>query len=666
MSSKIGAHAEVSHLQHSPVMYLLKLDLLKQVSRFLPPLIRLSPSSNSDFRINSHDLYLVSSNLSQSEHYLSILREALLASSFSDRYFYSEFLSLSHISLRPSKDGKYVSQLLVLELDIAQEMLASMKAVAEESNAGLASTEHLSTEVINRLRKELEISLPILFNRQHKSITTLQALSSGLYDLVETFSSLANEDLAPIAVVLEVMLISIALRDFSSTDSLPIDLAIHLSRISYLTAFISLSASSPTSSKSTSSITNSIVNSNALNYLPRTLPYLSTQDIASISLLLHSSSQYQFESMLLSKVLAATNYSLLVDIATPSLEEEDNTTDVISRDILEDRLRLSQEARLEEDDSSRVGNFDSMGGSSSTIKGGGGGGEGEGVQVERKKWRWESMVGSYVVSTPSTIARSSQKRQPPQSDFPKDELVLRTSPSRIMSTPTSLSFSSLGRSNRSTNEFSLGGTRGRISGRKGDIGTPSRALGKSVAKRLWATRKVKENTRIDSYWESSEGGEPEEGDSEYDGEVEEAEEEVDNGEASDGENAQSPSPPLHAHPISDSSVQSPYSYDRKRKIAVLDLSIDSDYDTRLLFGNSSSQEELSDVDEEDSFRLEVLERPLSPTTPSEPDDFVLSQAEVVIPKSKRSILKKVVVKKARGKLKKARREFEGSDDELGM
>lgn len=553
-------------------------------------------------------------------------------------------------------------------------MLESMEVVAEESNNDMSSTEHLATEVINRLRKELEISLPIIFNRQYKSISNLQAVSSSLFDVIENFSSVANQDLAPIAVVLELMIISVALRDFSSTDSPPVDLAIHLSRISYLTTSIALFSqdSSPPSSQCTSSMSDSIVNSNALNYLLRTLPYLSTQDIASISSLLHSSSLYQFESMLLSKVLAATNYSLLVDVASSDLNQIDDFVNVIARDVFEERLLLSQAARLEEDDNVKVENYDSLGGSSSTIKGGDGGGEG--VGAGRKKWRWESMVGSYVVSTPSTIANSSKKIKPLQekkkvglgSDFKGDDSVLQTSPSRIMSTPSSLSFSSLGRNNRSTDGFSLVGTQGGINRRKGDIGTPSKALGSSVAKRLWATRKVKESTRTKSYWESSEGGEPEEGGSEYDGEVEEEVENWGQEEASDNDHTQSPSPPVHAHPISDSSAHSPYSYDRKRKIEVLDLSIDSDYDTRLLFDHLSSQEEVSDIDGEDNFRLEVLERPLSPTTPSEPDEFVLSQTEVQIPKSKSNLKKLGSKKEGKVKRRKIRRELEGSDDELGM
>jgi hypothetical protein len=245
---------------------------------------------------------------------------------------------LSLTSIRmEDADAELVIRLLEMECDIANEMLSSIAGLED----GDDSSESLAHEVVVRIDKEVKLGITTLLRINTTEV--LSDIATSLFDLISAHPIAAYELLSPLSSLLELAILS------TTTDA-----TVHLSRLSHLSSIDqqveSTHHSSPFSSRLCS----------ALSPL---LKILTTQSIALISTYLHDASLFHLEGSLLAYTLE--RYDQLPDVHTMQ------GTSTLSKGSFSERLTAAEEG---------------------CIVGGG---------TDTSGWRYEEMIGSYVVATPA-------------------------------------------------------------------------------------------------------------------------------------------------------------------------------------------------------------------------------------------------------------------------
>ncbi|KAI5479070.1 misfolded glycoproteins degradation protein Yos9 [Pseudohyphozyma bogoriensis] len=365
-------------------------DWYESASRFYAPLLDAGLANPAKARSSALHLGLRTASLSSSTPFYESLRLTLLSSSFADRFFYSDFLTLSKTRCYV-EDEPHLAQLLTVLVQVGEEMLVSIEGAKDD---GEDDAEALEEEVVMRLSREIQHALPVLLEAKGRGV---EELGEAVFDLVEAFPEAATPLLAPISAVLELEALARGIDVTEALDAAQHDAgtsATHLSRLSRLEHhFREFGYPDEPPSSASSDDTSSL-----FSLLSPMITHRSSQDFASITIFLHSASLFKLEASLLSSIL--TRYNSLLDVRTTKLQV------VLQRDVFQDRLKEAEGACINEESGTNVG--------------------GAG-------WRWEEMVDAFV-ATPNRPRRSA-KGSEKKSAF--------SSPARISDSP--LAHSSLGR-----------------------------------------------------------------------------------------------------------------------------------------------------------------------------------------------------------------------------
>ena len=178
-----------------------------------------SPSPST----SAFSILLRAPSATQSTAALETLEATILESSFSDRLFYSPFISLVHFPLSKarSRSGPSLSQavgLLEMQVRVGRVML---EAVQEARDAGERGGESIVRDVVVRLERELIVGLGLIIRGQAKHglvVDGVDELGASLFRLVDQFAE-ESSPLWPVSFALELCQLVQSLNATSPSDT---------------------------------------------------------------------------------------------------------------------------------------------------------------------------------------------------------------------------------------------------------------------------------------------------------------------------------------------------------------------------------------------------------------------------------------------------------------
>ncbi|ORY74272.1 hypothetical protein BCR35DRAFT_333408 [Leucosporidium creatinivorum] len=317
--------------------------------------------SPSHSQLTSHSLAVRSASLSHSKAYFASLQATLLSSSFSQRLFYSDFISLTHAQLAPGEEP-LVAGLCEVVCEVGGEMLAS---IAEAAEGGERGGDRLMEDVANRVERELGFAIPFLLEeptlRSVEKLDALERVATAVFELAIVLPCSPTEfDLSPISLLLELELLARDLESLSPATLLPSSTSPRLARLIHLN---SLAASSSTPFAA---------------HLTHFTASRTSYTLSTVSATLASLSLHAIDALLLSHTLDA--YSTLPDVKATQ-----------GRGVLEKSAFFE---RLKDAEGKSLGAAGERGASAISS---------DAVEGAEKKWRYEEMVSGYVPVTPALL-----------------------------------------------------------------------------------------------------------------------------------------------------------------------------------------------------------------------------------------------------------------------
>lgn len=329
--------------------------MCRQATRFYDLLNHLGFASSS--KRTSHSISVHSAPLAQTKAYFASLEATLLASSFSQRLFYSDFISLTHAQLEPGEEP-LVAGLCEVVCEVAGEMLAS---IAEAAQGGERGGDRLMEDVATRVEREVGFAVPYLLEqlrqRSAEKLEALERVSAAVFDLATLLSDSPTEhSLSPISLLFELELLA---RDLESPNPAVLPSSPHFARLNHL---------------------NSLATSSATPFAAHLTHFTASRTsytLSTVSATLASLSLHAIDALLLGHTLEA--YHTLPDVKATQ------GRGVLEKSAFFERLKDAEGKSLEAGPQG-----------ASTISS-------DAIEGSEKTWRFEEMVSGYVPVTPALL-----------------------------------------------------------------------------------------------------------------------------------------------------------------------------------------------------------------------------------------------------------------------
>lgn len=272
-----------------------------QAARFYDPLNTLGLASPPINKSNStHTLACRARQLSNPAAYFSSLLSTLLLSSFSDRFFYSDFISLAHVTLVRDQDNELVSRLMSTVCEVGREMLMSIEQAGRSEE--MVGGQKMSAEAVSRIAKEVRLAASFLTGADEgarglqddtQGTTAIETTARAVYELLDLFPEATSTELSASCIILAFTLL---LRHQSAETCSHLDLLVGLNSME-------------------------LPSSDQLHSFVQTR---SSDLILSLSALLVPASLHRLDALLLQA--AVDRYDLLVDVRSNSITCHDRLT----------------------------------------------------------------------------------------------------------------------------------------------------------------------------------------------------------------------------------------------------------------------------------------------------------------------------------------------------